>query len=162
MGRERGPSENLGKLSEAVGEWRAKGGGRGKRIPVELWDEAVRVARVEGVWRTAKATRFEYEGLKRRLAGAEGGEATTAADEIDSTEIENDEHQTRRWLASLSSSIPSISTNLITPFRSISNRHFQCHSVSEWHCGGTDAVEPMTGLMAGCSKPTTGIGTDLR
>ena len=86
MGRERGPSENLGKLSEAVGEWRAKGGGRGKRIPVELWDEAVRVARVEGVWRTAKATRFEYEGLKRRLAGAEGGEATTAADEIDSTE----------------------------------------------------------------------------
>src|ERR671923_2202404 len=78
MGREGALSEDLGKLSEAIAKWRGEGGGRGTKIPDELWNEAVRVARVEGVWRTARAMRLEYAALKQRLARA-GGEVTTAA-----------------------------------------------------------------------------------
>jgi len=85
MGRERASSEDLAKLSEVVATWRAEEGGRGSTIPDELWNEAVRVARVDGVWRTAKATHFKYDALKQRLARADGGEGATVAHEIDST-----------------------------------------------------------------------------
>jgi hypothetical protein len=77
MGQGRAVSEDLKKLSEAIAKWRADGGGRGKKIPEELWNEAVRVARSDGVWRTAKATRLTYESLKRQIARA-GGDGTTA------------------------------------------------------------------------------------
>jgi len=69
-------SEDLKKLSEAIAKWRADGGGRGKKIPEELWNEAVRVARSDGVWLTAKATRLTYEALKQRIARADGDGAT--------------------------------------------------------------------------------------
>jgi hypothetical protein len=73
MGQERELSEELAKLTKAVGKWRAaRGGGRGTRIPDELWKEAVRVARVDGLWLTAKATRFNYDALKERVARAGG------------------------------------------------------------------------------------------
>lgn len=86
MGRERRPSQDLRELSEAVAKWRAEGGGRGTKIPEELWNEAVRVARVDGVWLTAKATRFKYEKLRELIARADGSEGTTAASEIHSME----------------------------------------------------------------------------
>jgi len=77
MGRERTPSPDLAKLSEAIAKWRAEGGGRGSKIPEELWNEAVRVGRVDGVWLTAKATRFKYEKLRQLIARADGSEGTT-------------------------------------------------------------------------------------
>jgi hypothetical protein len=64
MGQERELSEDLTRLSEAVAKWRAERGGRGKRIPEELWSEAARVARTDGVWLTAKATRLNYWALR--------------------------------------------------------------------------------------------------
>jgi hypothetical protein len=41
-------------------------------MPEGLWGEAIRVARIDGVWQTAKATRIKYETLKRRMWRAEG------------------------------------------------------------------------------------------
>lgn len=76
MRQGRAVSEDLSKLSEAIAKWRADGGGRGKKIPEELWNEAERVARSDGVWLTAKATRLTYEALKQRIARADGDGAT--------------------------------------------------------------------------------------
>lgn len=43
------------------------------RMPQELWDEAVQLARREGVYAVARAASIDYGGLKRRLAqDAEG------------------------------------------------------------------------------------------
>lgn len=60
-------STELNELGQRVTEWREEHGGRGSRIPDQLWKDAVRVARVEGVWATAKALRFNYEALRSRL-----------------------------------------------------------------------------------------------
>ena len=67
-------STDLNELGERVTEWRAAHGGRGSRIPDHLWKDAVGVARVAGVWATAKALHFNYEALKGRLkqAGSSG------------------------------------------------------------------------------------------
>jgi hypothetical protein len=67
----------LNELRERVGAWRSEHGGRGSRIPEALWDEAVRVARVDGVWATAQALRFNYERLKAR-SGRGGRRASSA------------------------------------------------------------------------------------
>jgi hypothetical protein len=72
-------SQELNKLSQRVAEWRAREGGRGSRIPDELWNDAVGVARDVGVWATAKALRFNYEALRDRVKQAGGGEAIARA-----------------------------------------------------------------------------------
>jgi hypothetical protein len=41
------------------------------RLPEPLWESAVNLARQYGIWRTAKALRLDYMGLKKRLGGAE-------------------------------------------------------------------------------------------
>jgi hypothetical protein len=67
-------SMELKELGRRVAEWREEHGGRGSRIPDELWKDAARVARVEGVWGTAKALRFNYEALRDRVRqGGSGG-----------------------------------------------------------------------------------------
>jgi len=53
-------------LQRRVDAWRGRGGGRGSRIPEELWKEAVGVVRTAGLYATARALRFNYEGLKKR------------------------------------------------------------------------------------------------
>jgi hypothetical protein len=64
-----------------VDEWRKReGGGRGKRIPDELWAEAVQVALVDGLHATAEATRFNYERLKQRCKAARAAGAVAKAD----------------------------------------------------------------------------------
>ncbi len=74
MGRERrAASAELTRLTEAVAKWRAAGGGRGSRIPEELWNEAARVAQIDGTWRTAKAIAFRYDTLKKRVEDGGGG-----------------------------------------------------------------------------------------
>lgn len=60
-------AEDLSTLRERVEQWREQRPKR-TRIPEDLWAAAVRVARVEGVYATYKATRFDYNGLKERLA----------------------------------------------------------------------------------------------
>ncbi len=64
---ERKTSAELNDLGRRVAEWREKHGGRGSRIPDELWKDAGLVAKVEGVWATAKALRFNYEALRDRV-----------------------------------------------------------------------------------------------
>ena len=61
-------------LQRRVEAWRGRGGGRGCRIPEGLWREAVRIVRTAGVYATARALRFNYEGLKKR-AGREAAAA---------------------------------------------------------------------------------------
>lgn len=58
-------SRELATLHIELAQWRKQGGGgRGKRIPARLWQQAAAVARVEGVHRTSRATRLNYERLK--------------------------------------------------------------------------------------------------
>ncbi|MGA7203429.1 MAG: hypothetical protein WBX27_02235 [Specibacter sp.] len=63
-------SRELVAVRRRVEAWRRGGGGRGTRIPEELWNEAVEVARVAGVYATARALKFNYEGLKERAGQA--------------------------------------------------------------------------------------------
>jgi len=59
-------------LRRRVEGWRRDGGGRGSRIPEVLWNEAVAIARQAGLYATARALRFNYEGLKKRAAKSGG------------------------------------------------------------------------------------------
>ena len=64
-----GQTQELMALQQRVEEWRRKhGGGRGSRIPKEMWNEAVNVTRTAGLYPTARALRFNYEKLKRLAA----------------------------------------------------------------------------------------------
>ena len=80
MGRKN--SRELMAVQRRVEAWRRRGGGgRGSRIPEELWNEAVEVAQVAGVHATARALRFNYERLKER-AGQSAGKQSGNASEI--------------------------------------------------------------------------------
>jgi hypothetical protein len=59
-------------VQQRLDGWRRKHGGRGKRIPEGLWDEAARVAGAEGLSTTARALGLRVEGLKRRVDRAPG------------------------------------------------------------------------------------------
>jgi hypothetical protein len=53
-----------------IARWRERWGGRGIRIPARLWDDAVRIARREGVLATAQALRLDPERLAARMTPA--------------------------------------------------------------------------------------------
>jgi hypothetical protein len=57
-------------LAQRVAKWRELEGGRGSRIPGELWVDAVRVSRTAGVWATSKALHFNYQALQARAEEA--------------------------------------------------------------------------------------------
>ncbi len=65
-------SQELVTVRKQVEVWRKEHGGPGSRMPKELWGEAARVARVEGVSATSRALRVDYGRLKGRVAVAEG------------------------------------------------------------------------------------------
>ena len=67
-----GAATDLQRLCETVGRWRAHREGPKSRVPEALWDEAVRVARVEGLHATARALHFNYKDLKNRIDLAAG------------------------------------------------------------------------------------------
>ena len=72
-------SRDLMAVQRRVEAWRRTSGGRGSRIPEELWNEAVEVAQVAGLHATARALRFNYERLKERAgqsAGKQNGKAS--------------------------------------------------------------------------------------
>jgi len=52
-------------------EWR-QSGRRGRRIPKELWSQAVELARQHGVSKTSAALRLDYYGLQRKLETGSG------------------------------------------------------------------------------------------
>ena len=76
-------SQELNELRRRVAAWRRQGGGRGSRIPDALWNDAARVARVDGIWLTAQALHFNYARLRGRVEqgdGSERAEGTRAAE----------------------------------------------------------------------------------
>ena len=72
-------SRELVAVRRRVEAWRRSSGGRGSRVPEELWNQAVEVARVAGLHATARALGFNYERLKERagqVAGKQSGNAS--------------------------------------------------------------------------------------
>lgn len=61
-------SRRLSRVRGRVEQWRAEGGGRGRRMPAALWAAAGEVARAEGVYRVSKALRLDYTRLKHWAA----------------------------------------------------------------------------------------------
>ena len=60
----------LGRTRRRLERWRRRYGGPGRAIPDELWDEAVALARVEGVAATARALGLDQGRLERRMASS--------------------------------------------------------------------------------------------
>ena len=63
--------DDLSTLCKRVEDWREQREGAWARIPEELWEAAVKVARVEGVYPTCRALHFDYVRLKDRVEQAE-------------------------------------------------------------------------------------------
>jgi hypothetical protein len=61
----------LSRLRDDVEGWRANRESPKSRVPEDLWERAVEVARTDdGTWKTSKAIRFNYQDLQRRVASA--------------------------------------------------------------------------------------------
>lgn len=58
----------LGALRERVEQWRQQRASRGERIPEELWNAAIKAARVEGVHATCRALRLNAYSLQARMS----------------------------------------------------------------------------------------------
>jgi len=59
--------EQFREVRRRLEEWRRQSGGRGRRIPAELWSAAAAVARREGVSATATALRLNAARLRRSM-----------------------------------------------------------------------------------------------
>jgi hypothetical protein len=59
-------------LRKRLDKWRKEHGGRGRRIPEELWADAAEVASVEGVEITARRLRLSRDRLEERVAKKTG------------------------------------------------------------------------------------------
>lgn len=68
-----GSNADLGDVGRRFREWRERHGGRGRRLPDELWREAARLARSGDVARVAKVLRLRPEALRRRLGRGDRG-----------------------------------------------------------------------------------------
>lgn len=55
-------------LGRRLEEWRSAHAPR-RRLPEELWEAAVVIAKQEGIYRTARGLRLDYANLKRRSQG---------------------------------------------------------------------------------------------
>ena len=66
-GRQQLASAQLKAVQRRVERWRSRGGGKGTRMPEDLWQAAAEVARVEGLYSTSRALRVEYSRLKQRV-----------------------------------------------------------------------------------------------
>lgn len=73
----RGTESRLLETRDRFEQWRGRHGGRGIRIPDELWDNAVAAARVAGIDETARALGLDLDRLARRVTEAERGRAGT-------------------------------------------------------------------------------------
>jgi hypothetical protein len=74
----------LSALCAQLKQWRQQGGGgRGKRVPGALWQQAATVAQADGAWKTARATRLNYDRLRARMAKSE----TAGADQSSRSQL---------------------------------------------------------------------------
>lgn len=87
-------SMQVARVQRRVEKWRKRGGGKGSRMPAELWREATEVARIEGVYAVSRALRIDYNRLKSRVSSEEGSQtrgATAGPDgafvELETSEI---------------------------------------------------------------------------
>ena len=71
-------SQALWRARQRLLRWRERNGGRGVRIPEELWALAVVAAGTEGVEATAQALRLDRRRLSERLEGEPTGARETA------------------------------------------------------------------------------------
>ena len=69
----------LGRVEKKLSSWRARHGGRGRRIPEELWRAAGEVAAVAGVKETARVLGIDHERLLRRVGAHRNGASVIAA-----------------------------------------------------------------------------------
>jgi hypothetical protein len=75
-------------LRGRVEHWRAHRDGGRSRVPEDLWNAAVEVARVAGVHATSKALRFNYYSLKDRLVRADSTALTPRKPDREATFVE--------------------------------------------------------------------------
>lgn len=76
-------SHELAALCTQLAQWRKDGGGgRGKRIPETMWQQAAAVARVDGIHATARAARLNYERLKASMAASDFARAEAEPVEV--------------------------------------------------------------------------------
>jgi hypothetical protein len=61
----------LADLCRRVERWRTHGGGRGSRVPAELWEAAARIAKTEGIFKTSRALRLNHGRLKAAMSRPE-------------------------------------------------------------------------------------------
>jgi hypothetical protein len=73
----------LSALRERVDQWRKHRDGARERIPEELWDAAVVLARARGLYATSKALRFNYANLKERVELSESQERGERREKIE-------------------------------------------------------------------------------
>jgi hypothetical protein len=76
--REGVASSQLDRVRRSLERWRREHGGPGRLIPEEIWDEAVVVARTEGVEAAAGALRLGRARLASRMEQAAGSKDATA------------------------------------------------------------------------------------
>lgn len=70
-----GSDRDLSELRRRLSVWRRKQGGRGRRLPEDLWGEAVRLGREGDPRAVARALRLNPDSLSRRMAPATGSRA---------------------------------------------------------------------------------------
>jgi hypothetical protein len=58
----------MSSLRRRLKRWRVRHGGRGRRIPEDLWAEAIKVASVEGIEVTARELSLDSARLESRIA----------------------------------------------------------------------------------------------
>ncbi len=68
MERSKHATVDLETTREALAIWRRRHGGRGRRIPTALWDEARELAREHGVAETARVLRLDAVRLAKLVA----------------------------------------------------------------------------------------------
>lgn len=86
-------SARLDRVRRRLTLWRAQGGGRGHRIPEDLWAAAGDVARAEGVYEVSQVLRLDYTRLKQwaaqtasaQVAGADVGFVELSAGPLSGT-----------------------------------------------------------------------------
>lgn len=66
---------DLAVVRRRINGWRKQYGGRGRRLPAELWSAAAAVARQHGVYAAARALGLSYRGLKDRVRADEAAGA---------------------------------------------------------------------------------------
>jgi len=75
MRRRNGQAGSRDTVRQALEAWRRSGGGRGRKIPGELWASAAEIARTEGVGKAARWLRLD----SRKLAELVGSRSSLPA-----------------------------------------------------------------------------------